>query len=171
MARLNEQTLDRFLVDVNQDREMAKDHSVIIARYEYSPSLYDVKRADLYNMIISKRGAGLTSITDIDQFGDQSALAKGISIYIERDGVVFKDLTDGNPIKRNGDWAEHTAEITDLPIYQFGFRFSVNWIFNTPNIPERLIGNDKLVVEINDNLSTINSLTFKVNGIEFLEWN
>lgn len=95
-----------------------------------------------------------------------SVLTNGISIkVIDSDGVtVLKDLTDGLPIKSNAQWARVCY---DVQLYDWGAgnqALGVRWTFEKSGSPISLSEGERLVVELNDDLTGLLDHTFMVQG-------
>lgn len=88
----------------------------------------------------------------------------GTGIVVRACGV---DLTDGVPVKTNGDWGVHCfdAELYSAAAGQ-GDYLRVRWTFANAGYPIRLVGddNDRLEVILNDDFSTLDHQYFTVQG-------
>jgi hypothetical protein len=97
-----------------------------------------------------------------------AALTNGIRIYVENDGGIIKEYTSDFKIKRNHDWS-FLAGI-DSPVVGGAGEDAllVRWTFERSFSNITLDGskNERLVVEIQDNLTGLTDQTCVVQGSE-----
>lgn len=102
-----------------------------------------------------------------NEYGNIGApLTNGISLkMIEADGVtVHTDLTDGLPVKRNGEWARFTESYA---FYEFGAGpnvFTAKWIFTDCGSSVWLEPGQRLSMFVDDDLSLLTTHRAYVQG-------
>ena len=99
-------------------------------------------------------------------FGSGSALTNGIEIFKIQDATTVLDVTDGLPIKTNGDWVRLCY---DLDLHDFGpgnNYLSARFTFLKSGAIISLSGNnlEKLVVRLHDDMSGLAGQFFNVQG-------
>ena len=102
-------------------------------------------------------------------FGGLGALSNGVGIaLVNPQGETVKDLLDGEPITRNGDWQILAG--VDATLHAAGANitwFTVRWsLFHALNGPLRLPTNWNLRFTINDDVSAMD--LFRIKGQGFL---
>jgi hypothetical protein len=146
-----------FLANVNG--------SVTPVPFWYGPA--STERTAVHRLIVEiEDNATITA----DNYGGVSALTNGITVKViqgnESTGVVVTDLLDGDPIKNHVNWAAHCYDVTEHT-YGSGNNFVVvRWTFAKSGRPLILDGriNEKLVVTVNDDLSTLVDHQFQIQG-------
>lgn len=105
-----------------------------------------------------------------DNYGGLAALTNGISVKImsghHTTGILVLDLLDGDPIKSHVGWAEHCYDMQEH-VFGSGNNFVVvRWTFAFAGRPLILdsFDNEKLVITISDNLSTLVAHQFQIQG-------
>ena len=102
-----------------------------------------------------------------EEYGNLTALPRGIIVRISDSSGVIQELTDGIPIKTNGEWG---ALCFDAELYSAaagnGDYLRVRWTFANAGYPIRLDGNngEKLEVVLNDDFTGIVHQYFHVQG-------
>lgn len=107
-----------------------------------------------------------------DNYGGVAALTNGVSLKImqghQTTGETVLDLMDGDDVKTHVGWAEHCYDVTEHT-YGSGNNFVVvRWTFATAGRPLILRSrlNQKLVMTISDDLSTLVTHQAQVQGHE-----
>lgn len=121
----------------------------------------------IYRMVVTiEDNANITA----DSYGGISELTNGVSLKIiegnQTTGKVLVDLMDGDNVKNVVGWAEHTYDMAEHS-FGSGNNFVVaRWTFAHAGRPLILDGADldKLVVYINDDLTTLVHHEFQVQG-------
>lgn len=110
-----------------------------------------------------------------DNYGGISSLTNGMTVKMMRGhpttGAVLHDLLDGDPIKDHIGWAEHCYDVTEHT-YGAGNNFVVvRWTFARAGRPVILTGhkNDKLVITVNDDLSTLVRHQFHIQAHSYVD--
>jgi hypothetical protein len=107
------------------------------------------------------------SFNNATNYGDLT-LTNGMRVYIEDDSGIIKEYTDGFTIKRSHDWALLSG--VDAPsIGGAGADvLLVRWTFNNGCSPITLDGskNERLVVQVNDNMLGLIDQLIQVQGCE-----
>lgn len=108
------------------------------------------------------------------QYGGQAALTNGITVQHRRsDDSIINDLTDEESIRTNGQWMRHAFNALLLDNNQV-MSMAVDWDFDSmvPNgyaDPGEsgvvLLGEDKLVVCLEDDFSGLDVHTFQTQGV------
>lgn len=105
-----------------------------------------------------------------DNYGGLSALTNGLQVRVmegnQTTGNVELDLLDGGSIKSHLGWAEHCYDLTEH-VFGAGNNFIVvRWTFSNAGRPLILnsVHQDKLVVTVNDDLSTLVAHHFQIQG-------
>lgn len=98
-------------------------------------------------------------------YGPTAALTNGIQIIHQRNGIE-NNLTGQLPIRNAGEFA---AYLFDLKLHDFGSGdkfITTRWSFSESGVILRLDGdtNDKLIVRVNDNLTTLSGHKFIAQG-------
>ena len=111
------------------------------------------------------------AVFNAEDYGGISTLSNGILVQRVRSGVgdtVITDLLDGRPIKSMVNWASFCYDGTYSDFGAGNNFYEVRWTFSKTGTPLKLSGHrqEKLVATIRDNLSTLVSHTFHIQGIE-----
>lgn len=112
------------------------------------------------------------AVITADNYGGLAELTSGITVKVVEGnavtGQVIVDLLDGSPIKNHVGWAAHTFDMKDQTFGSGNNFVAVRWTFSHGGRPLVLdsFRNEKLVVTINDNLSTLVSHQFQIQGHE-----
>lgn len=95
-----------------------------------------------------------------------AALTKGIRVYIRSDKADPIELTDGLPIKTNGNWKRLCHDAPESGYGAGDDDTSARWTFRHSGRPLVLRGDrgDRMDIDINDNLSGLSDQTFMVQG-------
>ena len=117
-------------------------------------------------IFIEDAGAGT-----ISQYGSATALTNGLTLDVRQggpSGPSVLDLTDGAPVKSNGDWAHHCYDISLSAPGSGNGVVLVRWTFGKSGAPLILSGarNEKLVLENNDQLNVLIKHTAIIQGVE-----
>ena len=100
-----------------------------------------------------------------DKYGGLAALSNGVEVLLlDGSGATFKDLTDGLPIKTNGEWARVCHDVT---IDRFGagkHYVSVRWTFARAGQPVLLKPGWALAVNLQDDFTGLEDHTFQFQG-------
>ena len=101
-------------------------------------------------------------------YGAGGLLENGITCQIQNDTEVLVDMTDGIPVRANGDWSRLCY---DLQNHEWGTGHNVvvaRWTLAKTGISGQLDGrqdrNQKLVFRVNDDLRGLVEHTFQVQG-------
>lgn len=110
---------------------------------------------------------GDTGAMDADNYGSTAnALANGLSLIIERDGVEIFDLNDYHRVTRNSDWS-HFAYDVNLDDFGTGINFiKSRWTFTKFGNPILLrdARKDKLKMVLRDDFTFLDEQHFVVQG-------
>lgn len=93
-------------------------------------------------------------------------LAVGMRVYVENDGGIIKEYTLGFNIKRTHDWAL-LAGVDNITVGSANFDpLTVRWTFANGCSDIELDGskNERLVVEVPDNMTGLNDQLIQVQG-------
>lgn len=116
-------------------------------------------------MTIQIRSNGMMSG---EKYGDQPELTNGITAaIIDLDDNILTDLTGGQPVKSNADWAKfaYDAEMLDFGVGQSGDQFlRVRWDFKVAGQPLFINKGQRFAVKLNDDFSGLISQTAQVQG-------
>lgn len=137
--------------------------AVTSQEFKLIPATYGYTSMKLERMLIQiEDNAVFTS----SGYGGLSALTNGIHIYHSADNGDTETHIDAmRPIKSAAHWARLCY---DFSIHSFGSGnnfATVRWTFAKTGAPLCLGSGDELVVEINDDLSTLVDHSFIVQGI------
>lgn len=104
------------------------------------------------------------------KYGAAPALTNGLNLNVKlgSGGASILDLTDGAPIKNNGDWAHHCHDVVlDEPGAGNGI-VTARWTFSHSGAPLVLAGNRTEVLELtnNDQLNVLVLHTAIIQGVE-----
>ncbi len=115
------------------------------------------------------------AVLNADNYGGLSALTNGLQVRMiagdEVTGEIALDLLGGSTIKNHVDWAAHAYDLQEH-VFGSGNNFvAVRWTFSHGGRPLLLdsFQNDKLVVTINDDLSSLVLHEFIIQGHIFDE--
>jgi hypothetical protein len=148
----------------NQD---ASVNGVVTPQHFYIAPAADEKFA-LYRLLVVIEYSGVPAA---DKYGSIATLANGVSLDI-RSGSnpatanVLLDLMDGTDVQSNIDWTRHCYDVTDHSFGAGNNYTAVRWTFANSGRPIVLRGHNKnmLCVTVNDDLSTLVSHEFQVQG-------
>lgn len=147
-------------------KEATGDYSITPEEFYLQPPVNEVYQ-------ISRLLVSIEDTTGMvpEEYGNLgSALANGVSVSYEKDGVEVVDLTDGLPIKNNAQWGMLCFDVdvknwANTPTDEL---VVVRWTFARSGTNLRLSGfnatRDRLVVSLNDNLEGLISHRFKAQG-------
>lgn len=112
-----------------------------------------------WNIVIEASGT-----VDSGAYGDKLALVDGLAFELANSGGVIGTLTNGLPIKTNGDYARYAQDVTPLT---FGTGNTFVKIYHRFPIPLILNGDDGeyLQIPLTDDFSGLISHTFYVQGL------
>ena len=108
-----------------------------------------------------------TNGSDVEKYGNISALTNGIQIRVQDDTGTLLDLTDGLPIKSNAHWGRFCYD-DDIKDWGSGNEFvQGRWTFSKAGAPIRLDGNTnrRLEILLDDSFTGLIDHTFNVQGI------
>ena len=90
-----------------------------------------------------------------EKFGSETALTNGLTIDVERSSVSITEIDIAQPIKNNADFGRYTHDVT-VTTYGSGETTLIAKLnFNEfIGMPLRLDANERLVVTVNDDLSS-----------------
>jgi hypothetical protein len=111
------------------------------------------------------------AVITADNYGGISALANGCTLKIHRDGPSgpeVLDLMDNHAATNNASWGHFCYDITNHSFGSGSNFVVVRWTFAKAGEPLRLVGanDDKLVLLVQDDLSTLVEHTFIIQGLE-----
>jgi len=138
------------------------DYSVAATSFFIQPAAGEIFR--LQRMIVNVHDSQKLKA---EEYGNLTALPRGIIVRISDSSGVIQELTDGIPIKTNGEWG---ALCFDAELYSAaagnGDYLRVRWTFANAGYPIRLDGNngEKLEVVLNDDFTGIVHQYFHVQG-------
>lgn len=95
------------------------------------------------------------------------ALTNGVSVQIRNAGGLVKNLTNGNPVKTNAQWAGLCYD-ADLKTWGSGDELlAVRWSFDRSGAPLRIDGaaGEYFAISLNDNFSGLVDHHFFLQGI------
>lgn len=100
-------------------------------------------------------------------YGGMSALDNGIDVVIVDvpSAEVIENLTADNPIQTNGDWSAQCRDSKYENFGPMGNALTANWRFTEDGGPLILDPKQALVVQINDDLTSLSRHEFRVRGI------
>ena len=92
-----------------------------------------------------------------DSYGSVGELANGVTIRVQDDTTTLVNLTNGIPIKNNGNWGHYCfdAELYPSTAGNTDTYLRVRWTFEKAGYPLRLVGdnNERLEVVLNDDFT------------------
>lgn len=103
---------------------------------------------------------------DSGNYGNGISLSNGVVIRVSDADGVLVDLTDGNPIITNADWATLCYDV-DISSFGSGNEYlHARWTFSKAGQPIKLYGDagHKLEVVLHDDFSDLVSHYFMVQG-------
>ncbi|UCE39323.1 MAG: hypothetical protein JSW00_08920 [Thermoplasmata archaeon] len=119
---------------------------------------------DIYRMIVTYQDGTGGNVSEYANLN--AALTTGIEVkVIRRDGsTVLQDLTDGLPVKTNGDWARLCYDAQLISWGGGDDYFCVRWTFTRGGSPIRLEPGQSLRMIINDDLTNVTNHWALVQG-------
>jgi hypothetical protein len=141
-------------------RDANVDGSVTPVEFVYENN--EFKTVELERMLVYVEDNGTF---DSDKYGNGLVLTTGVGVAIKTAADVIRlDLLDGEPIKTIGEWAAMCYDV-DHQDYGVGNEYAaVRWTFARAGKPLRIRRGERLVVTINDDLSTLVAHWFQVQG-------
>jgi len=138
-----------------------KDMSTTADEYYIQDSTQSL---DIYRMLVCYQDGGGGNVAEYGNLG--SALSTGIEVkVIRRNGTsVLLDLTDGVPVKSNGEWARLCYDYQQIGHGAGDDIFAVRWTFTNGGSPIRLEPGQSLRMIINDDLSLLTTHFAIVQG-------
>jgi len=92
-----------------------------------------------------------------DSYGSLGELANGVSLRVQSDTGTLVELTNGLPVKTNGNWGHYCFDTDIYPSSQGNndTYLRVRWTFAKAGYPLRLVGdnNERLEVVMNDDFT------------------
>jgi hypothetical protein len=136
-----------------------------IQRFIIKPAIETVYQVN--RMIVwIEDGANLVD----DKYGSDIVLNNGIEVKVLNDAGVKTDLTHGDPIKTNVEWARYCYDVWAVSV---GFAArkmaSVRWTFGQAGAPITLNGRDgdRLAIILHDNFSGLVKHKFQAQGTAY----
>lgn len=162
--------LFRFL-DTNLDGTGNKNASVngSVTPVEFGISPFVTAENDdvmLITRLIVHISSNRTNV-QTDTYGNIAQLANGLLVQ-KRNAVtdaVTHDLLDGVPIKSNFEWSEFCYDVRGDNLGNGPFHLSVRWTFTTSGRPLVIERDQKFVVVVRDDLSSLLDHRFQVQGM------
>ena len=162
---LSKKDATRFL-DSNGDSTGIKDFK---GNYSSTPTkaLYrpqNGKNAYINRLIIYIADGGTV---DAGYYGNSITLSNGIEIKHEKqDGTLIRNITDGQPIKTNGDYAKFGFQISDI-----SFGSGLNYVhavltFEKNGAPLTIAPDEQLAIYLHDNFTALRGHTFRAGAYE-----
>jgi len=101
-----------------------------------------------------------------EKYGGGTALTNGIELFLlDASGNTVIDITDGLPIKNNGDWARYCYDLTIDSFPGTNDFVQVRWTFAKSGVPLVLKPGWSLAARLNDSMTFLVDHTFMVQGI------
>lgn len=129
------------------------DYSVVPQAFTAQPAPGEILRIVRLLVLIRAPKASFTT----DSYGNIGELAVGIALRVQDDNGTLVDLTNGLPIKTNGNWGHYSFDTSIYPADQGNTDtyLRVRWTFEKAGYPLRLVGdnNERLEVVLNDNFT------------------
>lgn len=102
----------------------------------------------------------------IEDYGAINALSNGVVVRVQNDSGTILDLTDGLPVKSNGNWARFCYDFTITAFGAVNNAITARWTFTKAGQFIRLVGdnNERLEVVLNDDLDGLIDHTFIIQG-------
>jgi len=118
---------------------------------------------NLTRLIVTIEDAGGGTAQEYGNIG--AALTNGIEVIVENeDGTTIMDLTDGVPVKSNGDWARLCYDVNWLDKGSGNDYITVRWTFAKSGSDITLEEGQRLTVQLNDSLVGLITHYFLVQG-------
>ncbi len=145
-------------------KQQSDDFSTTADFYQVDPPAQGFFAIHL--MTVQIRSSGMMSG---NKYGDQPELTNGITAaIIDLDDNVVTDLTDGQPVKNNADWAKfaYDARMLDFgPGSASGDQYlRVRWKFADAGQPVFISQGERFAVKLNDDFSGLISQTAQIQG-------
>jgi len=144
--------------------DLARDHSTTEEFYQVDPP--DQGFFAIHQLLIQIRSSGMMAG---DRYGDQPELTNGITVAtIDLNDNIIVDLTDGQPIKSNGDWAGQAYDATHLE-YGAGSPSAdqflrIRWSFADAGQPIYITQGERFAVKLDDDFSGLIAHSAQVQG-------
>jgi hypothetical protein len=107
----------------------------------------------------------MTGVWAMSKFGSLAALTNGITVQVVRTNETKQVLTNGLPIKNNGQFAAHCYDWLFINVGSGDNAASVRWTLGKSGAPLVLYPGDYIEVIPNDDLSTMTLFTCKIDGV------
>ena len=134
------------------------DYSGSAETFYFQPAAGKIAR--ITRMIVLIRGPKAQFYTD--SYGSVGELTNGVTVRVQNDSGTLVDLTNGLPVKTNGNWGHYCfdAEVYPSSVGNTDTYLRVRWTFEKAGYPLRLVGdnNERLEVVLNDNFDGVNGL-------------
>jgi len=153
----------RFLKDANGNTGFNQNYSTVATKavIKTNGSAMHIARLLIF---IADSGS-----VDAGKYGNNITLTNGIVIKHEKeDGTLINDITDGQPIKTNADYAKFGFQVSDV-----SFGSGLNYVhavltFEKNGTAIRLRHGEQLAIYLNDNFTALTEHTFRV-GAYYME--
>ena len=152
-------------LDVNGDGSGEKN---AIGNYSQMPAEFQYRQLScgethIARLIISLSDQGTL---DAGQYGNGIQLRAGIRL-VKKDarGKIVQDLTDGQPVKTNGDWAHFCYDVRPLNFGSGVTHLSARWTFAKSGEPLVVKQGESLCVLLADDFSGLVSHRFLAQGV------
>ena len=117
----------------------------------------------VHRMVVSIEDVGSM---DSGAYGNNITLTNGIELHVDQDGTSIKELTAGDPIITNADWAHLCYDLNVFTFGQGNEHLGIRWTFTKSGSPIFLDGNKNqaLAIYLNDNFTGLVDQKFQVQG-------
>lgn len=144
-------------------KEFTGDYSTAVTKGLVKPNgrAMTVSRIVIFIEATAQVGAG--------KYGAMNPLTNGISIKHEKQtGTLIKDITDGLPIKTNGDFGKFGFQVSDI-----SFGTGLNYVHVVLTLSKNGTGltleaDEQLAIHFNDSFTALSGHTFRA-GAYYLE--
>lgn len=150
--------------DGSGDKNANGNYAAAVEEFKIVPGateIFRIARMIIHIDDVGNPGAGT--------YGAGAVLANGVEVQVKDASGVIIDMTDGMPVKENGDWQHYSYDVsyTTFGPGNAGY-VGIRWTFLRGGVALRLDGSagEYLAARFNDDLTFLTEHIFVVQGYE-----
>jgi len=167
---VNRATFFNSFLTLDGSKDATADYSSGVTEFSFTNTDPD-NTLFIGNLVINILDGGPLSMDEYGSIG--TTLANGLNIfYTDTNGTVRNDIIGTTfSIHKNSDFLDYTTSVVliDNNTGSSSFTIDLNFQKNRSNI--KLGITDKIVVELNDDFTSLSSQTFQLNGFTYANSN
>ena len=134
-----------------------------------TPTIFSLQPATGTRLLLARLiiKIGDNGTVDAGSYGNGISLTNGIIVRLQNDSGTISDLTDGDPVFTNGDWATFSYDVQNTE-FGAGLNYvNCRWTLQRAGALVELDGNknERIEVVLEDNFTGLESHTFVAQGI------